>query len=1607
MENVHNNKFLCLNNEEELKSKKEVIRQTLISGIDVLTFFDTETTGLNIYPDFKTNTLRDRVLEVGFAMYYMDKDENIKPLMYKGKPITFQEYINPFKETPRQLEMSESVNYTNPEALAIHKITNDFLNGKESFNGIKLHKPAPTFAEMKPFMEDILCLDELASLQGTMHFIAHNGKKFDAPMLTEETFLVEKFDPNIEVKRSFESLVKSLPDTYIISQDLFDKQDLRDKLKVSPTDLKPNYSLSYIAHMLDVKEEGREDFHGALLDSTILKNVFQELIKTPQWKKSKNKIEFKTENYKEQVSEIKSIPNLFNEIEQKSEKAEVLTVVKTDASFSEGTGTVKEYVSAAKDAGLKSLVMADVVSVARFVEFYEQCKKAEIKPIVGATFKVESSNDLYNYISKNKESGVSGSIFGVISTILKEDFNMSFDSIEDIINHYDVNLESYLSISNAIIELNKKSYSGRESSNDSLIKLSEKIVKEVFTMTGEKYKKSDIKTDLKKLYKNILENELLIKNKEFSQITDHSDLLLIANDNEGYENIKKLISRAYEFGQHFVKKDKGLDRGENPLITMDMLKEFKESITAVIGHKNDILGKAVKALDVKRSQLIVKELKDIYGENLKAQIATEEQTLNSEEENKFIGNIVKVCQKQNVDVVALHHASFAKRNDFKTHLNKYAILLEKSIADVTLDTGKTKENHIQSNETLFKKYENNFKALNNSGNLINKNTLNPKLNVPSLPKFKTSGGRTQEEELKETAYAGLNSKILKSYNRFLEKSGVEDTTFEFENFQKKYKERLDYELGIINDMDFPGYFLIKKQMIDFCKQEGIPVGAGRGSAAGSLTVYSLGITDVDPIEHGLIFERFLNPERKEMPDIDTDIDGEHREKVLKFLCEAYKDEGKGFSGAAYIMTKGTFSAKNTLKALAKAEGLNLKWADELSKIISTEPGVTLESELENNETLILRYNTEVKTKDIIDQAMKLEGNGGRQISTGKHAGGVVVGNLISQAPITYVKGIPVVQADKHDIESLGAVKFDLLGLNTLSKLDLALKFIENNRGMEALNKIGIVKEGSLYNFDDFSYKDKETFEMLQKANSTNVFQIESPLFKELLKKMKPDSLEEITALVSIGRPGPMQSGMDQLFIENKFNPSKRELYHPLIDNLLDETHGTIIYQEQVMAIAQKLANFTMGGADKLRKAMGKKNVEEMAKQKSLFIEGAKENNVPEELSSKIYDTIEKFAGYGFNKSHALAYSLLTYKTAYLRRHFPNETMAAILSLDSEGNDSHKNTLPRDIGSTKEVNLRLYTPNINKSDLNFISGQTNGILYGLSAIKGASFNKAIEEREKNGSFTNIENYMIRCGSSKSVELLIDSGAMDLLPLISSLEKEDVDYIKSLEKPEAKVLKRILLKKEYNSLEKVLSSAAKIKSYKGDFDKEYLTNTYSETIKLFDKFKPKLMLESLTKEEELLGGFITAHPLDIGDNRLKIEARRDKDKFFEYQTIKLSDSQLSEEESLNKSFNVSGCVKSFVAGQTSKAGNRYSKIEINDETGSETFFLTEDTFSKFNDELKALKGKGLNIGKIVSLNISFYKNNSDQTRISIDEIYFPEDDLAVSLKKQPSNSPKNSM
>lgn len=1605
MEDISKNKVLSLNSEALLEVKRNKILETLESGVDVFFFYDTETTGLSPYP--RGDKGRDRILEMAFTAFYLDGNDEFKQLTAKDEsgfdvPVTFQEYVNPYKESNEELTKTRSVRECDPYAFEVHKISEAFLNGKETLNGIRLEKPAPTFKEVKPHMERFLCLDEQANFKANAHFVSHNGISFDDKMLTEEMKYIDAYDPEIRVVREFESLLSSSIDTKRVMQKMFKKRDLE---KFGEIDGKsPGYSLDYLAKMLKVSLDARSEVHGAMLDSIILKDAYNALIKTKRYKAIKNNVEFNTtETASKKETELKPLSKYFES--KTNVSGDILNIIKTDASFNEGTGMVPEYVARAKEAGLTNLMIADVVSMSRFIEFHQACEKENIKPILGTTFKLESQFDIYNIFSPEKTQGtyVKNLTMKFINMALErsEDNQLKFEELVELGAN---DIEKWGVVINSIKRIEQTLSEGKAPNKKTLTAIN--------NLLSDIDPKENLKVEVKKLkiapYVDIIKSSASISSFEgFNRVIGHSDLVIYAKDEEGYANIKKLITVAHRDGQHYLSKETDeRSKGEQPLITLEQLKDYNSGLGYVLGGNRDILDKALNSGYETMADGVLKYIDSTIGlkdVSLQMSIRSERDSeVGLAKEKETNDKLVALSKEYGLPIIASQTASFAEKEDFIAHKNKYAILLDKLVSDYSFEANRTKEEYLKSNEEMNTIFKNNDVLKTNAATLIENSNISPVFNVPTLPNFKTEGGRTQAEELTARAYKGLDSKIQASFERSVRDGKANPA--EFDSFKEKYKERLDYELGVIIDMDFPGYFLIKQQMIEYCKKEGIPVGAGRGSAAGSLVVYSLGITDVDPIEYDLIFERFLNPERKEMPDIDTDIDGDYREAVLDFLREEYKENGEGYEGAAFIMTKSTFSAKNTIKSLGKSMGLTPRWYEMLAKLVSEEPGTTLAKELEFNEDLRYRYDHEVKTRRVLDLAMQLERNGGRQMAIGKHAGGLVVGNLVSQGPITYVGGIPVMQYDKKYIEVAGAVKFDLLGSSNLTKLDKALRNIIEVKGMKEMDSNNIEIHGKSFNFDNFLYSDPSTYEMLQQGKSSNVFQVESMMFQGLLKLIKPNNIEEITSIISLGRPGPLQSKMHEMFAESKFDPSKRHRYHESIDHLLDETHGTIVYQEQIMAIAREMAGYTMGGADKLRKAMGKKNLEIMQQETQKFVDGAVEKEIDGQLAEEIFSTVEKFSGYGFNKSHAMAYAFLTYKTAFLRRHYPTEYMAAVLTVDA--NESSNKKVVKDIESLSELGLSLFSPQINNSERRFKPGDTTGILYGFNGITGFSdkdIKNIIEEREK-APFKTLFDFTSRTVSYTVAEKLIDTGSLDALSL-STLPNEIKAFTKELSGIERKIFKRVLLKEHLNVLQPLMKSDASKKKMIEAGEETYfkeLDNASIVAMKNFKENEDTLTLAGLEKEMKLLSGYITAHPLDVGGQREKIIAHTNEPQ------VMISNIDTIKEENRNAIVNVAGMVKTILANRRSpNSDGTYSLIEISDGSATTTLFMGGEEYNNLNGKIKAKNGIGLVEGEVIGANIGFYEKNGE-IKTKTYEVYLPKFEIESKIsdrKKKKHNNNNN--
>ncbi|MGF1726021.1 DNA polymerase III subunit alpha [Photobacterium nomapromontoriensis] len=809
------------------------------------------------------------------------------------------------------------------------------------------------------------------------------------------------------------------------------------------------------------------------------------------------------------------------------------------------------------------------------------------------------------------------------------------------------------------------------------------------------------------------------------------DLTVLAADNDGYHNLTMLISKAYQRGhvQH------------QPVMDKEWLIEHSKGLILLSGGKSGDVGKAL----LKGNQQLVDKCVEFYQTHFPDSYYLELVRTGRPDEDAYLHFAVELADQADLPVVATNDVRFLTADQFDAHEIRVAIHDGYTMVDPNRPKLYSSQQYLRSEEEMCALFADIPEALENSVEIAKRCNVTVRLGEYFLPNFPT-GDMSIEDFLVNASKEGLERRLA-----FLFPD-------EDERLKRRpeYDERLDIELKVINQMGFPGYFLIVMEFIQWSKDNGVPVGPGRGSGAGSLVAYALDITDLDPLEFDLLFERFLNPERVSMPDFDIDFCMDKRDLVIDHVAEMY-----GRDAVSQIITFGTMAAKAVIRDVGRVLGHPYGFVDRLSKLIPAEPGMTLAKAFEAEPQLPQVYEADEEVKDLIDMCRILEGV---TRNAGKHAGGVVISpTAITDFSPLYCDaegGNPVTQFDKNDVETAGLVKFDFLGLRTLTIIDWALGMI--NPRLEAEGKAPV-------NIAAIPMADAKSFAMLQRSESTAVFQLESRGMKDLIKRLQPDCFEDMIALVALFRPGPLQSGMVDNFIDRKHG--REEISYPdatwqheSLKEILDPTYGIILYQEQVMQIAQVLSGYTLGGADMLRRAMGKKKPEEMAKQRATFENGAINNGVDGELAMKIFDLVEKFAGYGFNKSHSAAYALVSYQTLWLKAHYPAEFMAAVMTADMDNTD-------KIIGLVDEclrMQIKLLPPDVNKGLYRFNVDDSGAIVYGIGAVKGVGegpIENIISAREKGGHFKDLFDFCARIDTKKVnkrvLEKLIKSGAMDRL------------------------------------------------------------------------------------------------------------------------------------------------------------------------------------------------------------------------------------------------------
>ena len=947
-------------------------------------------------------------------------------------------------------------------------------------------------------------------------------------------------------------------------------------------------------------------------------------------------------------------------------------------------------------------------------------------------------------------------------------------------------------------------------------------------------------------------------------------LPLIATSEKGYQNIIEFSSNSYL---------KNNDKDEPHCNFNDVLSTVND-IIILSGTINGLIGKLFVKGRIEEIEEIYSNLKKKFKNNFYIEI----QRHGDENEKTFEQFNLNLSKKLDIPIIATNEVFYISKDMHDAH-DALICIGNKTYLNEKNRVKYSNNHYLKSDNEMEKIFSDLPEALENNYNLIYKCNFKPSFSKPVLPNISSDKGGNADENLIEDSNLGLKEKFLKIFKI------DENNLFQNQEF-KKYKQRLDHEIKIIIEMKYSSYFLIVADYIKWAKNNEIPVGPGRGSGAGSLVAWCLSITDVDPIKFNLIFERFLNPDRISMPDFDIDFCEEKRDLVFKYLNSKYKDS------VAHIVTFGKLKARMVIRDVGRVLGLSYGFVDSISKMIPFDPSrpQTLTECINNEPRLIKLIKEDTRVKKLIDLSLKLEGLN-RNFAT--HAAGVVIADkkLTNTVPLYKDMStnllLPSTQFDMYSAENSGLIKFDFLGLKTLTVI---------NRTQKLINKK--LKDFTIENID---FEDQKVFEMLSTGNTVGLFQLESAGMREALIKMKPNHLEDIIALVALYRPGPMSN--IPTYNDCKHGKQQPDYLHPLLEEILKPTYGVIIYQEQVMQIAQKLSGFTAGEADILRRAMGKKKRAELEKQKMRFIDGAVKNGIKKDVAAGIFLKIEPFAEYGFNKSHAAAYAIIAYQTAFLKCYFPNEFFSASMTMDI----SSQSKLGEFYEELNRLDINVERPNINKCYADFRSDNEN-FYYALGAIKNVGFeaiSNIVEERKKNGEFKSINNFIERINPKNlnklQLEGLVKAGAFDSL----------VDNRQSL----------------YDSIPSLILKSKNIFENKSINQINLFEGEEIIEEDLLKKIEDWKFEDRLSKEFEAVGFFISDHPLN-----------QFRDSFEDYNIISYIDFNNNE----IKEANIAATLLKIQEKKTQK-GNSYAIVKLTDLGSVFELFLFSDVLEANRDIL----------------------------------------------------------
>ena len=960
--------------------------------------------------------------------------------------------------------------------------------------------------------------------------------------------------------------------------------------------------------------------------------------------------------------------------------------------------------------------------------------------------------------------------------------------------------------------------------------------------------------------------QLIFDNDENSH-----ELLCLAKTNEGHKNLMKVISNAHNNSKY-----------TSPVINFNELIELKNDIVAISGGKDSHLFESLKRNNISDASRII----DSFTKYFKDDFVLEVQRTNRPDEVEYFKNILPLAVEKGIPIVATNDVLFANQDDYEVHETKVCINTSKTLNDPNREKIFSEQQYFKSSEQMENLFKDCISLIENTNEISKKCNVSFDTKEYFLPEYPVPKEHNFDTYLEE-----LSNERLQSYIKNFKKDQ-----------QEEYKSRLSYELNQIKNMGFSSYFLIVYDFIEWSKNNDVPVGPGRGSGAGSLVAFALGITTLDPIDHGLLFERFLNPERLSMPDFDIDFCMEKRDLVIDYVSKKY-----GEGAVSQIATFGTMAARAVVRDVARALGKPYALGDRISKMIPFAPGMTLDRAKEEQPLFAQSIKNDGEVREIVNLSYKLEGIAR---NVGKHAGGVVIapGSISDFCPVYVDRSSSSVmtQYDKDDVEKIGLVKFDFLGLRTLTVIDRAVKSINKN-----------IDKGKL-DLERIPLDDEKVFKFLSSGKTMAVFQLESSGMRDLIKRLKPTKFEEITALLALYRPGPLNSGMHDEFVDRKHGRSPVTYPHKLLKEVLEETYGVIVYQEQVMEAARVLAGFSLGQADILRRAMGKKKKEEMEEQREIFVKGCENNDITSKNAEQIFDLINQFAEYGFNKSHSAAYALISYQTAYLKTYYPEHFMAAVLSSEL-GNTDKIHAL---IQECSRMKINVLNPNIRTSEKRFNVNKDLDIEYGLGAIKGvadAFIEHVCNVRDKI-HFKDLWSFSkkidIKLGGKKSLEALSQSGAFDVLAPTRTIA------IKSVED----MLKDGASNSNNNSVQS------------GD-----LFSSIEENFDPYEKYKntPELTLtEKLEFEKKSLGYYLSGHPVLAIENKVK----------------KIRSKKISELNNETKTATLI-CLINSVRQIKDRKGKPLTFINFNDGTGTMDGIVSSEVLENCHDILKE--------GKILSL------------------------------------------